>query len=776
MKMSEPFVLNQDNRSFISSTLYHPSISLEEKPAHVSSTYSHSEFSRDSDPYPEMDLSTSSKPDRNDDTTPIDLSIKRPSVITACNYQDSTSERDQTVRPSHLPIPKKIVTEISKPKSPTAPTTPIRENAKDILSPVTESSLLLKSIYDTTYRVSSSNFEKNSQADPMKDTSCGPMLQTYLTERAVLDSTRKRYQYLHTSVEDQSLNNDQNYSIVYSSHQYSGSSAGTKSYTSSASYHSTSQTLVVSSASGTACLVPITSSSYEPGPCYAAVSSSTSVSSSDKLVNVSQSVATSQASVSQASKSFSTIPISQKSESQIVSSSSVATAITTSSKTSDARINRPGRKSGKAGSGSSLFNTSSPMPTSPANLTVINNCSGDTKTAAFIAPSGVMPSSHNNKLGSDDGKCKCNVCHKEFAKQGQLRLHINIHYIERPHRCESCGISFRTNGHLQKHKRSVSHFNKVNMNMTFGTPSTDNPRPFKCHDCKIAFRIYGHLAKHLRSKLHIMKLECLGKLPFGTYAEIERSGGNLNEIDTSDCENSLESLQLMASKLYEKEPAKLLAWQSQQQQAQQQKLGTERERTISNSSNNSEEYSLIDDQECGTPSSASTGKSNGEESDEDDPPEVKTSDAFHITVQTHSLVQCSLRNGSRQSCICSPESVLLLSSYKQATHAAHPFTNECGQMSFTGATEGLIGCPKCHKKFLDLKAYEVHHLNEHEKLNSNEVDDENVRSKLNESQGSPNTSSSPGIVGVEASSRSPLPQQGNSGTMIDSHQEEDCQL
>lgn len=85
---------------------------------------------------------------------------------------------------------------------------------------------------------------------------------------------------------------------------------------------------------------------------------------------------------------------------------------------------------------------------------------------------------------------------------------------------------------------------QVNMNMTFGTPSTDNPRPFKCHDCKIAFRIYGHLAKHLRSKLHIMKLECLGKLPFGTYAEIERSGGNLNEIDTSDCENSLESLQV----------------------------------------------------------------------------------------------------------------------------------------------------------------------------------------------------------------------------------------
>ena len=96
--------------------------------------------------------------------------------------------------------------------------------------------------------------------------------------------------------------------------------------------------------------------------------------------------------------------------------------------------------------------------------------------------------------------------------------------------------------------RCCSSF-QVNMNMTFGTPSTDNPRPFKCHDCKIAFRIHGHLAKHLRSKMHIMKLECLGKLPFGTYAEIERSGANLNEIDTTDCDNSLESLQVRCNAL-----------------------------------------------------------------------------------------------------------------------------------------------------------------------------------------------------------------------------------
>lgn len=90
------------------------------------------------------------------------------------------------------------------------------------------------------------------------------------------------------------------------------------------------------------------------------------------------------------------------------------------------------------------------------------------------------------------------------------------------------------------------------MTSTFGAATTSNPRPFKCTDCKIAFRIHGHLAKHLRSKMHIMKLECLGKLPFGTYAEMERSGVNLNDIDTTDCDNSLTSLQVCISRKIKK--------------------------------------------------------------------------------------------------------------------------------------------------------------------------------------------------------------------------------
>ncbi|XP_073991214.1 zinc finger protein schnurri isoform X4 [Rhodnius prolixus] len=179
--------------------------------------------------------------------------------------------------------------------------------------------------------------------------------------------------------------------------------------------------------------------------------------------------------------------------------------------------------------------------------------------AEFMPPSSAPALTYISS--TEDGRSMCGVCNKVFSKPSQLRLHVNIHYFERPFRCESCAVSFRTKGHLQKHQRSLSHLNKVNMNTTFGTATSSNPRPFKCDDCKIAFRIHGHLAKHFRSKMHIMKLECLGKLPFGTYAELERSGINMNDIDTTDCENSLESLQILAQKLYEKDPSKLGDWE-----------------------------------------------------------------------------------------------------------------------------------------------------------------------------------------------------------------------
>ncbi|KAM3967667.1 LOW QUALITY PROTEIN: zinc finger protein schnurri [Aphomia sociella] len=157
----------------------------------------------------------------------------------------------------------------------------------------------------------------------------------------------------------------------------------------------------------------------------------------------------------------------------------------------------------------------------------------------------------------EDGRRVCDFCNKTFTKPSQLRLHLNIHYMERPFRCSVCAVSFRTRGHLQKHERSGSHHNKVSMTSTFGAATSFNPRPFRCSDCNIAFRIHGHLAKHLRSKMHVMRLECLFKLPFGTFTEIERAGVSLTDIDTTDCASSLASLQSLAQKLHEKDPTKL---------------------------------------------------------------------------------------------------------------------------------------------------------------------------------------------------------------------------
>lgn len=151
-------------------------------------------------------------------------------------------------------------------------------------------------------------------------------------------------------------------------------------------------------------------------------------------------------------------------------------------------------------------------------------------------------------IQEDGGRCA--ICKKTFLKKSQMDLHMNVHFVNpQKFRCEPCAVNFRSPGHLQKHERSETHKTKLMMTTTFGQVSERNPRPFECSDCKIAFRIHGHLAKHLRSKTHVQKLECLQKLPFGTYAEIERAGISLTDIDTSDCDNSLASLRILAQKL-----------------------------------------------------------------------------------------------------------------------------------------------------------------------------------------------------------------------------------
>ena len=208
----------------------------------------------------------------------------------------------------------------------------------------------------------------------------------------------------------------------------------------------------------------------------------------------------------------------------------------------------PGRSDTPPEKASSPLKTPGDPPGAPSSLQIIPKPPVVDSGSNVPAPNKSLdPKPGGNNTTS---KNTCNVCKKEFPNATLLNLHGKVHQFERPFRCDSCAISFRTNGHLQKHMRSSGHFNKVNINNTFGEPSKSNPRPFYCNDCKIGFRIHGHLAKHLRSKSHIMKLENVGKLPIGMFAEMERLGTNLNEIDTSDCITALESLKQIANILY----------------------------------------------------------------------------------------------------------------------------------------------------------------------------------------------------------------------------------
>ncbi|CAH0552090.1 unnamed protein product [Brassicogethes aeneus] len=175
-------------------------------------------------------------------------------------------------------------------------------------------------------------------------------------------------------------------------------------------------------------------------------------------------------------------------------------------------------------------------------------------SAIEAATFGPINKDVNDLIVKPEGNKSCTICAKTFSKPSQLRLHMNIHYLERPFRCEPCSTSFRTKGHLQKHERSAGHHNKLSSSPAL---SSSEPRPFKCTDCNTSFRIHGHLAKHLRSKMHIMKLECLAKIPFGLYAELERYNCLLTEINTCDGDQCLESLKTLAKKVFVNEPNKL---------------------------------------------------------------------------------------------------------------------------------------------------------------------------------------------------------------------------
>lgn len=95
----------------------------------------------------------------------------------------------------------------------------------------------------------------------------------------------------------------------------------------------------------------------------------------------------------------------------------------------------------------------------------------------------------------------CSVCGKTFQSAPQLAVHHHIHYFERQFKCTVCRSSFASRAALEQHRSREHRGDSESVTIAA------DPRPFKCDECGVAFRIQGHLAKHKRSKVHAARLE-----------------------------------------------------------------------------------------------------------------------------------------------------------------------------------------------------------------------------------------------------------------------------
>ena len=72
--------------------------------------------------------------------------------------------------------------------------------------------------------------------------------------------------------------------------------------------------------------------------------------------------------------------------------------------------------------------------------------------------------------------------------------------------------------------------------------------------CRICKKVFS---KASQLRLHVNIHDQHQQLPIGFYAEMEKLGTNLNEIETTDDRSTLNNMQQMAEVLYKKDPSRL---------------------------------------------------------------------------------------------------------------------------------------------------------------------------------------------------------------------------
>ena len=151
-----------------------------------------------------------------------------------------------------------------------------------------------------------------------------------------------------------------------------------------------------------------------------------------------------------------------------------------------------------------------------------------------IAPiPGAVCSQEAARVGSS---YLCSFCGKAFSSAPQLAVHRNIHFFERQFKCTVCRSSFASRAALEQHRVKEQHGETESV-------SNADPRPYKCEECGIAFRIQGHLAKHKRSKAHAARLENSQDLPGSADAEDSCSALPLTIDERDTVETELDECQ-----------------------------------------------------------------------------------------------------------------------------------------------------------------------------------------------------------------------------------------